>query len=81
MVDIRVQYPWATYVYLPRGVVTHVLAPGGDPNIGYSWSGCEKQPKLGEQWWGTGSQEEMEKAARMPVCGECIEYLRRFKPS
>jgi hypothetical protein len=53
-----------TRLYLHASAVAH---------LGYSPRGvfCDVMPQLGEDWYGTGSQDEYDKAARMPLCRRC----------
>jgi hypothetical protein len=58
-----------TRVYLPTGVVAHILPVYSSPNEGYpTCIRCSRQPRWGTCWYGTGSMAEREKAAALPLC-------------
>lgn len=64
---------WADFVYTRRGGVTHVL-PHLAPVFQLRMSSpvlCGRTPGLFEDWWGTGSQAEIDQARRMPLCIRC----------
>lgn len=61
---------WADFVYLRRGGITHVLPWGLRP--AYPTSLCGRQPELWGSWLGTGSQDEIDQARRMPLCLRCM---------
>lgn len=59
--------------YTPGGTVSHLIwepdwsAPGvAYPHAACGWSGTH------EYWRGSGSQEEYEEAAALPVCRKCL---------
>lgn len=70
---------WADLVYLRRGGVTHVL-PFSVPVYGTRMSSgsalCDRSPGLFEEWLGTGSQSETDKARCMPLCIRCMQMSR-----
>lgn len=53
-------------VYSPSGHVAHILSQ--------NYALCEYVPMWPNQWMGTGSQEEYEKAARLRLCRKCRKY-------
>jgi hypothetical protein len=63
-----------TRVYLSRGKVAHLKG---------NWIGrfyaapCGASPAWYEPhgWYGTGAQEEIEKAAELPLCKRCVALL------
>lgn len=66
----------ATRVYLPQGRVAHLLQPDASPNSHYP-SLCGIAPAYYTPgWFGTGSQDEHEKAAAMASCINC-QRIRR----
>lgn len=66
---------WADLVYLRRGALTHVLpfGSGQSTNVSYPSSMCGLRPALFDSWLGTGSQGEIDKAHRMPLCSRCLK--------
>lgn len=61
----------ASRVYLPRGTKSHVA-------LSSHWLACERVYAVpGEHWRGTGSQEEYERAAELPLCKRCQAALER----
>lgn len=61
---------WADFVYLRRGGVTHVLPFAIHPS--YPTVLCGRELNWGEYWYGTGTQDEIDKARRMPLCIRCM---------
>lgn len=67
-----------TLVYLPSGAkVAHVLAPNFSPNEA-AMAVCKRQPTWPDSWFGTGSQDEWEKARTLPLCVGCASWLRKY---
>jgi len=54
-----------TFVYAPTGHVAHVM------NFG-QWTNCGFTPMWPQQWRGTGSQAEYDKAKLLPLCRKCV---------
>lgn len=66
-----------TRIYLPHGKYAHLSKDGG-----FHEAMCEEflgieDPRWHppEVWHGTGSQDEIEQAARMPVHPECLKIM------
>ena len=68
---------WADFVYLRHGGVTHVRPFSGRSDY-HREVLCGREPSLFGDWdWlGTGSQAEIDKARRMPLCVRCMELAR-----
>ena len=64
-----------TRVYTRTGKLAHLLGPFDSPNHGYAFALCGLQPRLFDDWLGTGSQREHERAAELPVCPRCGRKL------
>lgn len=62
-----------TRVFLRKGRVAHLLPYGWSPNGGYAISLCGRQPDLFDYWFGTGTQEEHDEAASLPLCKGCAK--------
>lgn len=62
-------------VYLPQGTVAHVLPWDGSPNNPSQDSLCGRAPWPGD-WLGSGTQDEHEKAAALPLCVSCGSVVR-----
>jgi hypothetical protein len=54
--------------YVPKGTRAHLL-PNGMSN---SKAVCGLYPWT-TGWWGTGSQEEYDRAANLPLCQRCAQ--------
>lgn len=61
---------WADFVYTRRGGVTHVLPFA--MHAAYPTVLCGRELQWGEYWLGTGTQDEIDKARRMPLCIRCM---------
>jgi hypothetical protein len=59
-----------TRVYTRRGASAHLIPPA-DPDLSTAVVLCPLRLKLGESWLGTGSQDERDHAASLPVCKWC----------
>lgn len=61
-------------VYTPGGTRTHVLPPAGSPNVVGQDAICGRSawPSL---WFGTGAQDEYERAREQPLCSSCEAVL------
>lgn len=55
--------------YLPHGRVTHAIAPWMD---GVARCGVATAP---DEWRGTGTQDEYERAEQLPRCRRCVSIL------
>lgn len=63
--------------YLPKGKVKHALPLYSNSVTGHSHTSlCGLCP---EDWLGTGSQDEYEKAEVLPECGLCVRILRLLR--
>ena len=62
-----------TRVYRKRGKYAHLVPTGSLPS-GYTIVMCRLG---GTGWLGTGSQQEYERAASLPVCGQCMKAVAR----
>lgn len=62
--------------YLSRGVARHAIRGGGQVQH-FSLAQCGRQPGLGQDWHGTGSQAEYEHCASLPECGRCLMTMGR----
>ena len=60
------------WVYLPNGRVRHALHHHSVAAL------CGLLPPLDGDWWGTGSQEEYERVAKLSECRRCAA---RVKPA
>jgi hypothetical protein len=68
---------WADFVYLRQGKVAHVLVFGSyKPGVSYPSAQCGRSPNLFDSWYGTGSQTEIDKARRMPLCIRCMDLSK-----
>lgn len=64
---------WADFVYLPHGGVTHIKPHIEDSmTTAYPTVLCGRSPQLFDAWRGTGSQDEIDQARRMPLCVRCM---------
>lgn len=64
---------WADFVYLLHGEVTHVKPFIEDSmTTAYPTVLCGRSPQLFDAWRGTGSQDEIDRARRMPLCTRCM---------
>lgn len=61
-----------TLVYLPRGAVAHRLGSWASPNS-YVSAACGVSPMWPDLWRGTGTQNELDKAATLPLCRKCVK--------
>lgn len=66
-----------TLVYLGTANVAHVLPPGQSPNEGPGRAACNRTPDWLVPWMGTGSQDEYDRAATLPLCVSCRQALAR----
>lgn len=57
--------------YLRTGRVAHVLDVGTHRDT----AACGMGLRQGEDWRGTGSQEEYERASVLPRCRVCVRYV------
>lgn len=64
-----------TRVYTPGGRVAHALDSLSSPNDARSEALCGRT-SFPSTWHGTGSQDEIEKAADLKMCGQCQSLLR-----
>ena len=63
---IRPREDWADLMYNgPHGKLAHIV-PFGQP-----YSLCGGSPLGLQGWYGTGTMDEFDKAASLPVCGKC----------
>jgi hypothetical protein len=64
-----------TRVYLSRGKVAHLK--GNWTARQWFTAPCGASPAWYEPhgWYGTGTQEEIEKAAGLPLCKRCVKLL------
>lgn len=61
-----------TRVFLSRGRVAHLLDESRSPNVGTDEALCGAWAGLGQAvWLGTGTQDEHERAAELPLCLRC----------
>lgn len=67
--------PWR--VYLEKGHVTHLLLPHQSPNSDFEPAMCGTGAASWNGWRGTGTQDEWERAAELPLCLNCQRRLRR----
>lgn len=65
--------PEADYdrVYLPYGKLAHLKAPYNTMS-----AVCLRMPGCRGEWLGTGSQDEHDRAASLPLCRRCQHFLR-----
>lgn len=66
--DLIAAHDWR---YLPRGRVTHALLT---PSAGVV-ARCGRAAWSADQWHGTGSQVEYERAGALPRCADCVRAL------
>lgn len=67
--------------YLRSGKVRHNVYPGPIENqAGIGVSACRAHELPIEEWYGTGSQTEYERAATMPTCKRCADQTRENLP-
>lgn len=65
-----------TRLYLPRSRVAHLATPDSG-----HYALCRRvAPRWPEEWLGTGSQAEYEKAAKMRTCTRCRDVLHAHPP-
>jgi hypothetical protein len=64
-----------TVVYTDAGTVAHLLGVGESPNDTGTEALCGRSAWPG-YWFGTGSQEEYEKAEDMRKCIACLSVVR-----
>lgn len=57
--------------YLRQGKVRHALSYGTA-----RMAQCGRGPGLWDDWLGTGSQAEYERAAELPTCTRCLKALQ-----
>lgn len=58
---------WADFVHTRRGRVAHVR-----PHLSPRAVLCGRLPMLFDnEWYGTGSQDEIERARRLRLCSQC----------
>jgi hypothetical protein len=62
------------HVYTRAGRRAHLLAPSQSPNDPDIPAFCRIWPER-DGWLGTGSQDEWEKAASLPVCKDCLRVV------
>lgn len=55
-------------VYTPNGKVAHLLRHGDEVQDGETY--CGKQAPA-DGWRGTGTQDEWDRAGRLPICKWC----------
>ncbi|HET8684142.1 MAG TPA: hypothetical protein VFM54_20050 [Micromonosporaceae bacterium] len=68
-----------TWRYLHRGKVRHALGIEGYAITGHAQrAACGLRPDWCEDWMGTGSQREYDRAAGLPECTRCAA---RVKPA
>jgi hypothetical protein len=64
--------PNVTRVYLRSGRVAHLLDESSSPNVGTDEALCGIWAGFGSAvWLGTGTQDEHERAAELPLCSRC----------
>lgn len=63
-----------TRVYTEGGTVAHLLSWNASPNDPGAEALCGRSVWPG-YWWGTGSQEEHERALDMRLCAKCEQVL------
>lgn len=59
-----------TRAYLPHGEVAHLLTGDTSPNSELP-AACGVSPGVGGYWFGTGTQDEYDRAERLPTCQGC----------
>lgn len=64
-----------TRVYTHAGKTAHLLAPSKSPNDGYPAALCGHAPLWGAAWYGTGSQRELDRANKLPLCTRCSKSI------
>ena len=64
-----------TRVYTRTGKKAHLLKPLASPNT-YLTALCGTGPEWFEAWRGTGTQDEHETAASLPLCKYCEKHAR-----
>lgn len=64
----------STRVYFEGATVAHYLHWDGSPNNRAAPALCGRAPWPGD-WFGTGTQDEEEEAAGMPLCVRCQAVL------
>lgn len=62
------RYEWR---YLRSGKRTHALVPP----VGRECAECGMGPALFDDWHGTGTQAEYERAASLPKCRRCLTAI------
>jgi hypothetical protein len=63
-----------TRVFTPFGTVAHLLSNQRSASGAYAVvCGLHGVPGFG--WWGTGTQDEIDKAARLRLCRNCTRYF------
>lgn len=62
--------PVYTRVYRPHGKIAHLWELAGGCPVMNRWSDPDWLDR--ESWLGTGSQEEYEHAAKLPLCTDCF---------
>lgn len=65
-----------TRAYARHGTMAHLLEPGDQASAG-SVALCGSHAP----WLGTGSQDEYEKAAALPLCGRCARKAADRDPA
>jgi hypothetical protein len=61
--------------YLVKGRVIHAINDDEVKSWMRAW--CGARPPLGDDWRGTGNQAEYERAALLPCCKLCLDYIAR----
>lgn len=67
-----------TRVYTYGGAVAHLLDELLSPNE-CNAARCGRMPGWPDLWHGTGNQDEIEKAADLPLCSPCAGALERLR--
>lgn len=66
-------------VYTRRGTVTHFAYYSG--MTGNRLALCHAHPRWPDNWFGTGNQDEIDKAEALPLCARCLERLGGLQES
>lgn len=66
-----------TRVYTPGGITAHLLDELLSPNK-LNAVICGRMPMFPDLWHGTGSQDEEERAADLPLCRSCKDKRDRL---
>jgi hypothetical protein len=59
-------------VFLYYSKVSHLLRPNHSPNDGYGLAYCGASPQFMMHWYGTGNQNEIDRAVTLPLCKRCL---------